>query len=870
MPATSSTLRPSRVLTIDNVLDMSHLDQASLSPDGRWVAAVVQRPASASEVYGRNAYEIDPSRNDIWLISRRTGERRNITNGAATAAGYWCASWSPDGRRLAMLSTQPEHGEPRGGDNVHLYVWDRETSKVARISDAAIMTQTRYGGGIDRLDMRGGADGSTIAHVCNDSNENTPFLWLDDRRLLAATLPTGQVSGLIDQYNHAFRQEARDAQALHNGDAVTVMAVGSGSERLPPDASTNRAILRTIDVTTRAAEIVASVPTYPFLGELSISVSPDRRRLSILATVAAFQPETGKAFPPINDDTWTVQKRLGFVDLAPDAPMHWVEPPPAGKAPLELYGWSPDSNRVALRARSDPFSRDTPLFIASALNWTIRRVGDHSVGGDDAGFYGYRDVQVLWLDDRRIVAFFDSLPTVSRRDWWLLGLDGSEANLTGDLKQPPTGFRRSTDGRLITIAADTVLAINPATAKLVPVGQLATSGSISWPLDPGMPTSRLLLATSSTSGGRQFQSIILDGKPVGNSFALAASATIMDANLSAGVVLFSNGSTDGLFLRETELADGKTHALLALDTKLASIDWGQRMLIDYRGKDGTPLKGAVILPPGYRPGQRYPTLVWVYQGNIVPSLESDYFTDPRMPGIYNLQDYAARGYVILVPSLPLPPNAQRGEVYAHVTDDLMPAIDRLVALGIADPDRLGVFGQSWGGYSVYAIVTQSNRFKAAVAMAGITDLTQFYNEFNPNAHGYPGIENEMSVNSALVEQDGRHVPPHEDYAGYWRNSPLAYVDRVTTPLLMVHGEHDDRAAPSEAESFFSGLYVQGKTARLLRYGGETHSLAQSPANIRDIFRETVGWFDKYVKGEAAGSAPPHYSGTAATTAQISK
>lgn len=183
---------------------------------------------------------------------------------------------------------------------------------------------------------------------------------------------------------------------------------------------------------------------------------------------------------------------------------------------------------------------------------------------------------------------------------------------------------------------------------------------------------------------------------------------------------------------------------------------------------------------------------------------------------------------------------------------MLPAIDRLVALGIADPDRLGVMGQSFGGYSVYGLVSQTHRFKAAVAMAGINDLTSHYDQFDALAHGYPGIEHEMSDNSREIDIFGMHTPPGDDPAGYLRNSPLTYVNQVDTPLLMIHGDLDMRGDVSDAEKFFSGLYAQGKTARLLRYGGESHSLAQSPANVRDIFAQTTGWFATYLKHPAAG------------------
>lgn len=848
LPAISGSTQH-RMLGIDDVLGMQHLDEAVLSPDGEWVAASVQRPASAHEVYGRTAYEIDPSRNDIWLISRRTGERRNISRGAVAAAGYWCAAWSPDGRRLAMLSTQPEHGEPSGGDNVRLYVWDRETSALVRMSDAPIMTQTRYGAGLYRLDFRGGADESTIAHKCGIAGDNAPFLWLDDHHMLAAMLPSGQVSGLIDEYNHAFGQEARDAQALHDGNVATVMAVGSGAERVPMNEAANSAILRTIDVTTRVAETIVTVPAYPFRGELSVSVSPNRHHLAVLATRAAFPPKAGQTFPSLNDDSWTIEKRLGFVDLVPGATMNWITPPPAGKAPLELYGWSSDSSKVALRARAGPFSKETPLFVASMKDRTMALVAPQSVGGRSAGSDETHEPEALWVDDRHLVARFSG-EGATRREWWLLGTDGKRTNLTAALKQPSQAFRRSTDGGLVAVADDGLFSLKTGAHALVPIGRIAAGSSIAWPLDPGIGTSSLLIESDAANGARRILPIALNGTALGKGVTLPASAALVDADLPAGIVLSSDGTTDGLFLRETDLSNARASDRLSLDTDLASINWGQRMLIDYPGPGGARLKGAVILPPGYKPGLRYPTLVWVYDGYQVDGLDGDYFTNPRMPGIYNLQVYAARGYVVLVPSMPMPKESERNDVYAHVGDGVMPAIDRLVAMGIADPDRLGLFGQSYGGYSVYALVTQTDRFRAAVAIAGITDLTGFSDQFDATAHGYPGIENEKSANPTIADQVGRHVPPHADYAGYWRNSPLAYVDRVETPLLMIHGEHDVRGPISQAESFFSGLYAQGKTARLLRYGGETHSLAQSPANIRDAFTETVGWFDKYVKGHA--------------------
>jgi len=709
-PATAQQQRP---LTIDDVLDTQRIEQATLSPDGNWIAAVIQRPALAGEAYGRMAYEIDPTRSDVWLVDARTGKRRALTNGAAQAAGYWCASWSPDGRRLALLSTQPARGEPRGGDNVRLYVWDRDTGAVTRMGDAAVMTQSRYGGAMDKLDLRGGAIRRGKAHACNLDQDGAPFLWLDARRLLVVTLPESQVSGILDQYGRPFADAARTAARLRAGVEPTALAMGSGAARLPHEEA-DRAILRVLDVDARRSDTIAAVPTYPFRSALSLWVSPDGKRLALLATLGALQPEAGQLLPNNTDDNWTVERRLAFIDIAPNAPIRWVEAPASARYPLTLSGWT-DDGRIAYSARGSQRESESAAFLASN--------------------------------------------------------DGS--------------------------------------------------------------------VTPESKGTRP--------EPVEHNFAMPADGFLLDDRLDIDTVLWGESSRTGLTLHLSHASSNTTRDLMTLDSHLAEVDWGETRLIDYAGKDGVPLKAAAILPPGFRTDRRYPMLVWVYGGYTVHDLDHDYMTDPFMPGIYNLYLYAARGYVVLVPSMPLGNRRENANSYTRIGDGVMPAVDKLIAMGIADPERLGVFGQSFGGYSVLALLTQSGRFKAGVAMAGISDVSSLYGEMDPGAAGFPGIAHEKSDNWAEMEFTGRTLPPWQDAAGYAAVSPLSYVDRVTTPLLLIHGDLDMRGAPSQVERFFFALYAQGKTARFLRYGGESHSLAQSPANIRSIFAETNAWFDGYLK-----------------------
>jgi dipeptidyl aminopeptidase/acylaminoacyl peptidase len=851
-------------LTMDDVLGIERIERATISPDGAWIATVVTRPARVGNVYGRTAYEVDPSRDDVRLVERRTGAVRDLTHGAADASGTWCATWSPDGRSLAMLSTRPEGREPRGGDNVRLYVWSRNSSAPRRIGSFAMATQTRYGSPLHQLDLRGGADGRAVAHACLEGQENAPFTWLDKRHLLAITLPPGGISGLIDEYSRPFRETAATASHMQAGDKPTVTAVGSGAARTRADPMANRLLLRVIDIATGSSRVVATLPSYPFQADLTIEVAPDGARVAVLASQDRIPPELlGK--PPPNEPAWALEKKLGFIDLAGNAGVRWVSLPPEARLALELYGWSPDSRRVAFRARGDESAKATSLFVAAADGGAVARVGPSrkSAGSAYASSDGRTGGQVFWADaDRLFAALHDDEASVDnysrkapRSDWWLIGLDGRYANLTAIETTPPAEFRRF-NGKLVAFEGERPLLLDSTADRLVTSETaLPAGGAVVWPLDPGTDKGALVVSSVAPGGVRTFQLLTASGVRTAI-LAPPGDATLAAADPAHDLALWYDLTTYGTFLRASSLAGGPTRTLLSLNTHLAAVSWGERRLIDYRAADGQSLKAAAILPPGYRPGRRYPMLTWVYPGYRVRALQGDYWLDPYLPGIYNLQLYAARGYVVLIPTMPLKPSFGRDETYAGLTEGILPAVDKMVALGIADPKRLGLFGQSYGGYAVYALITQTNRFQAAVAMAGLPDLVNDALSFDRGARGYPGIEHEKSVEWAIAEQYGIRRSPVEDHDAYWRNSPLAHISSVATPLLMIHGEFDKRGPLAGAEEFFSGLYAQGKTARLLRYWGESHSLAQSPANVRDIFSETVGWFDQHLAATASPYREP--------------
>jgi dipeptidyl aminopeptidase/acylaminoacyl peptidase len=159
----------------------------------------------------------------------------------------------------------------------------------------------------------------------------------------------------------------------------------------------------------------------------------------------------------------------------------------------------------------------------------------------------------------------------------------------------------------------------------------------------------------------------------------------------------------------------------------------------------------------------------------------------------------------------------------------MAGVDDLVSRGIADPDRLGVMGASYGGYMTNWIVTQTGRFKAASAGASLTSLEDIY--YLSEGGGF------------IVEYFKR---PWENRDSYAAHSPLTHAAQVTTPLLIQHGERDPRVPISGAWKFFRALQALGKTVEFDIYPRGGHVLYE-PMLQREQMRRNLEWFQKWIK-----------------------
>ncbi|MDP3551151.1 MAG: prolyl oligopeptidase family serine peptidase [Novosphingobium sp.] len=829
----SATARP---LSIDDVLATATVDRADISPDSEEIAIAMPRPVTSGEVYGRNSYEIDSSRTDIWLVKRDGSQLRQLTDGQASAAGYWCPYWSPDGKRLAMLSTAPELSEPRGGDNVRLYVWERGTKAPRRVSDRAMMTQVRYGSPLNELDLR--SPGASLPNTCRENDENAPFVWLGPDRLLAVLMPSGERSTMVDRYAKFHREASQAGEEMRAGEVPTLSRSDSATAAAELAEVNYSAELVIFNLADGSTTNLGEVPAFPMFGALTIALSPNARRAAILAPVRAIPPHRRSADMP-NVMAWAVENALFMLDLGERPALQRVEPPGGAQFPLDIIGWSPESEYISLRARaaSDANSASLWTLAANALALTAQAPG---LTFDDAAPAHWREgSHALWADRTSILVRDGKAGS----GWRLVDVRTGRAAKVEDNVEGLASLRTSARGQITGQSKAGPVRFDPAARRFVPWKARKATGC----------DGAARLVTERKDGAATY-SLWSSDDPRPASIRLASSARMLNHDCS-GIVWAENGFK-GSVVNFTSWDDpAAPRALMQHNQHLADIAWGERRMIDYRHADGTALKMAVLLPADYDPARRYPTLMWVY-GGYSPSGIDDYFLDPHMPGLYNLELYASHGYVVAIPSIPVPRSDAPGEPLAAFPGGVLPAIDKLVELGITDNDRVGVFGQSFGGYTVSALVAQTDRFRAAAAIAGATDIATNYGAFDPAARGWPGIEQDMAANGPIYESGlGFRIDPATDPALYHRNSPLTFADRIHTPLLLIHGELDTRAPLSQPEALYSLLRRKGRTARLLRYWGENHSLANSPANIRDITRELVDWFDLHLKHSGYAEVP---------------
>ena len=314
----------------------------------------------------------------------------------------------------------------------------------------------------------------------------------------------------------------------------------------------------------------------------------------------------------------------------------------------------------------------------------------------------------------------------------------------------------------------------------------------------------------------------------------------------SAISLNKTGTTFG-FIRQTADTPGDAYiaavsdftpvqiSRVNADAKIPAL--GRTEVVRWKSKDGKDVEGLLTYPVGYQAGQRVPLILNVHGGPAGVFQQS--FIGGR--GSYPLATFASRGYAILRPN----PRGSSGYGTefrrANMQDwgggdyqDLMTGVDRVIEMGVADPDRLGVMGWSYGGYMTSWIVTQTKRFKAASAGAPVTNLMSF----NGTADIPSFIPDYMGGQSwEVIER-------------YQKHSPMFNVKGVTTPTMVQHGDADVRVPISQGYEFYNALKAQGVPTRMLVLPRQPHG-PNEPKMQLAAMKANVEWFEKYLGAKAS-------------------
>jgi dipeptidyl aminopeptidase/acylaminoacyl peptidase len=809
-----------RPVTPDDLFKLEEIGDVAIAPDGASVVFVRRRPLERARMH-QQPFLQGNDRADLWLSPIDGGAPVNLTNGAADASGYWMPVWSPDGARLALLSTKGD------GNNVRLWVWEKASGRLTRLSERGV---------------------SMMA--------SPAFAWVDSQRIAAVLLPEGEkpLSMTVEQRAATVAMQAWPKTWA--GKETTASALDSGR----PVDLTKRPQMQValIDAKSGAAQTLASA-----FNVRDIRVAPDGRHVAFLQETGVTQPAPGALLAHGSSNRFLSSDRYQLAMA--DASGRLVTPAQTAVGAIvpASFQWSPDGRAFALIGTARAGDGEAFRLFHGTIGGTIEMV----TLADDV------DPKALaWADGERLLLSAEHETMVdgaakTRVDWWLLPASGAPRNLSATLKAAPGELLPAADGRtLLGVAGGDLWRLDVASGEwtnLTGAFEPKIAG-VAWPTtSPGAPRAvvRGAMAVSVLQGASTDYYRVDVSAPASAATPASAPAatparlarpsdlaTLAAYRPDADLALFTANEPTGTTL--SIVRNGTPRALVETNAFVRDLLQGEFRAIDYRGLEGDALKGWIVLPAKYEAGKRYPMVTWVYAGSLAkdaPSILARLNFDHAL----NLQLLAAHGYAVLLPSMPLASEGKTGsDPYMELARGVLPAVDKAIELGIADPDRLAVMGQSYGGYSTYGLVTQTNRFKAAIALAGLSDLVSLYGVFDAR-YRYTEYPHENLFQQSIAETGQVRMgnPPWKDAGRYLRNSPLFYVDRVQTPLLIVQGDMD-YVSMTQGEQFFTALYRQGKRARFVRYWGEGHVFS-SPANIRDLWAQMYAWLDEFLAAPAA-------------------
>ncbi len=585
-----------------------------------------------------------------------------------------------------------------------------------------------------------------------------------------------------------------------------------------------------------------------------------------------------------NDHTprWSPDGRyLAFVSERGEKSQLFVAPLGGGEARqvtkrkwgISGPAWSPDGTRVAFTARTGRFTppnerkgaeKAAPIVLRDlrykldGIGFFDRRRTHIFVADIDSGEQNqltrgdYFDDHPAWSPNGRTIAFVsDRERDRNQRQWrtdvWTVPAAGGHPRKLTRSRGSAAHPAYSPDGKHVAYVGhehgDEGVAKNPHLMLVPARGGTPRSLSAStdrpvagWPFSLGQaiswtPNSRsvcFLAADRGTvaiyrAGLRGDAEKLLDGERQIESFVLTP-----DGKRAVFAAVWPDRPSE---LYAVALANGRRQTNLshANDAFLAQVELGDIRRTTCKAPDGLTIESFVMYPPGYKRGRRYPLALNVHGG------PHSHHPGPR--ALTEFYALAARGYVVLLPN----PRGSTGygEAFTEMVvddwaggdyEDILDAVDSLVAKGVADPDRLYIGGYSYGGYMSSWAVGHTDRFRAAIVGAPVANLVSSFGTSDIplfDIHELGGL-------------------PHENMAFYVERSPITHLANCTTPVLLLHHEGDLRCPIAQSEEIFTALKAMGKEVEFVRYPGGFHTYnTHTPSQAKDRIERTIAWYDSH-------------------------
>lgn len=830
----AGTGRALHPLTLEDVFRMEGIGRAMVDGSGQAILFERIRPYESLPDYGFGTYAYARSGHEIWRLDLTRNDPPERLSGQRPDAHVYLHSQSPDGRYLSLV----ELHEGRAG----LALLDLRTGEMIRPQPAPALS---------RLGAQEPA-------------------WVSGGSFVYAALPDGAqpLETSIRMATGAARDAAwRDAW---RGDRVTATEIRIDQGGLRLEGRLVRVDLRTGD-----AHILAEG------GYEHLSVSPDGRFLAALALSRgsdAYPRDKARldarhhGLHLIDLETGTVRAAAPGLDIQ-SAGVSWS----ANGAKLAFFAVRPGETRAQ--------GRHHVLDVAQGDVMAVPHPGLDLVSERERGLLQRPERAYLLQQGLAVFArphegndpgaagftYRDIAPSdLGRPDWYLLSPGQRPQNLSvglGPVSPLPARIGADT---LDLVTEDGIHRVGPGgpAERLTPDGLskldlyrpggfLAWRGSL-----PPAPGAALILRAKQVDG----DAILLLEQSVGDrrvwkrQSAGPASARILTVGPKGHILLAHDRAPSGIDLI-LKNPDGEARILLSLNRHLEAVDWGRWQSVSYDvPRPGAPgearqLTSCVLMPPGQVAGRPFPILFDIYPGTQ-PGCDGDRpalsYPDPYTPHLW-----AARGYAYARIAAPRDLIRNESGPIARLPMLVSSARTALIGAGLADPDRIVLYGFSQGAAAALHVAAESEGLAALIAQNGWAD-------FVSHALGPPGIYRDLHPGMLVGNMKRYEADAGSDFGlgqdlfaapeAYLRNSPVLMAGEMDFPVLLVHTDMD--VFPhSQFDEMYTALARFGHPVRYVWYAGEGHGLS-SPANIRDLWERMMDFLDTSlalspVSGEAS-------------------